>query len=93
MPTKLSLNIIMSSWILKSKTNPLYSDFKFLNRIYKKQERHMLLFFIYEARREKVSNTTATNNKYGIFPIHFAMTTVIVKYAKTNKTVFFLNFS
>lgn len=53
----------------------------------------MLLFFIYEGRRERVSNTTATNNKYGIFPIHFAMTTVIVKYAKTNKTVLFLNFS
>lgn len=53
----------------------------------------MLLFFIYEGRREMVSNTTATNNKYGVFPIHFAMTTVIIKYDKTNRTVLFLNFS
>lgn len=53
----------------------------------------MLLFFMYEGRMEKVSNTTATNSKYGIFPIHFAITTVVAKYAKTKKTVRFLNFS
>ena len=42
----------------------------------------MLLFFMYGGRMEKVSNTTATNSKYGIFPIHFAITTVVAKYAK-----------
>ena len=48
---------------------------------------------MYEGRMEKVSNTTATNSRYGIFPMHFAKTTVAARYAKTKKTVRFLNFS